>query len=79
MSGFSSVSRVSISAVMLAPDFSNFADYRQLQIPNAQTNYYETVTTSDYFLKTVYISQLVDVAAGANIVSKHYIFHEWSG
>ena len=40
-SGFSIVSRVSISAVILTPDFSNFAEFMQLQILNTQTKYNE--------------------------------------
>ena len=36
---------VSISAVILTHDFSNFADCRQLPIWNAQTKYYEVLTT----------------------------------
>ena len=40
-SGYSIVSRVSVSAVILTPDFSNFAEFRQLQIPNALTKYCE--------------------------------------
>ena len=42
--GYSIVSRVSISDVILAPDFSNYADFRQLQISSAQTKYKEILT-----------------------------------
>ena len=37
---YSIVSEVSISAVILKPHFSNCADLRQLQIPNANKKYY---------------------------------------
>ena len=43
--GYSIVSRISISAVILIPDLSNFADLRQLQIPNAQTKHYKITET----------------------------------
>ena len=47
-SGYSIVSRVSLSAVILTLDFSNFDDFRQLQIPNAKTiTEYYVISTFD--------------------------------
>ena len=35
-----------VSAAISTPDFSNIADFRQLQIPNAHTKYYEISTVN---------------------------------
>ena len=44
-SGHLIVSCVSIAALILTLELGNFADFTQLQIPNAQTKYYEILTT----------------------------------
>ena len=45
-SGYSIMSRVSISAAILAPGVSNFADFIVPLITNTQTKYYEMLTTT---------------------------------
>ena len=40
-SGYSVVLRISISAVILTPNVSKSVDFRQLQMPNAQSKYYK--------------------------------------
>ena len=50
-SGYSIVSRVSISAVILTSFFFNFADFGQLHISNAQSKYYEILTTNTKILR----------------------------
>ena len=41
------MSRISISAVILTPYFSNFAEFRQLQIANAPAKYNEILITTN--------------------------------
>ena len=45
-SGYTSVPLVPIATVILTLHFSNFADFSQLQIPNAKMKYYETLITT---------------------------------
>ena len=70
-SGYSIVSRVSISAVISTPDFSKFADFKQLQIPNAQTKYYEILTTNMEHLIIPFTKLQTDVL-NLNITFRHF-------